>query len=152
MSNIKKILTVFIVVLHVSTLSAQETKRIKGRIVSENLELLPGANIHDLDTTLLGSTDLDGYFEIEVPSETDRFLVGFIGMEWMTVEPKDDCQNLEMILLSAVIYDFIPLKRVNKKRKKRVRQLPRIHKDAYKNGYFESSTPCVCYMFKESKK
>lgn len=149
MRNMKEILAFLIVVLSVSTLSAQETKIIKGRIISENLESLPKANIHDMDTTVLGSTDMDGYFEIEVPTETDKLLLGFIGMEWMTVKIEDDCQNLEMIIMSDVIYDFMPIKRINKKRKKRFKQLPEKHKEAYEKGLFKSSYPCVCYVFKE---
>jgi hypothetical protein len=145
----KVILAFYILVLSFNTLSAQETKKIKGRIISENLELLPKANIYDMDTSVLGLTDMDGFFQIEVPSETDKLLLGFIGMEWMSVKIEDDCQNLEMIIMADVIYDFMTPKKIARKRKKRFKQLPKKHTEAYEKGIFQSSEPCVCYVFKE---
>src|SRR5690606_28677449 len=118
MNNMKVLLTLFSVVLSVCILNAQETKTISGRIISEDLELLPGAKIYDMDTTVLGSTDLDGYFKIQAPVETSELLLGFIGMEWTSVKI-NNCQNLEMVVMTDVIYDFIPIKKINRKRHKR---------------------------------
>lgn len=147
MNRMKALLTLFIVVVSVSILSAQETKTITGRIISEDLELLPKAMVYNMDTTVLDSTDLDGYFKIEVPVETNELLLGFIGMEWTSVQIEDDCQNLEMIIMTDVIYDFIPIKRINRKRHKRFKRLPKKHREAYEQGIFKSSDPCVCYVF-----
>lgn len=149
MDNFKVILTLFIVVLSTSVLNAQDTKMIKGRVISEDLEMLPSATINNMDTTVLGSTDKGGYFQIEVPVETSELLLGFIGMEWTSIKIDDDCQNLEMIIMADVIYDFISIKKVNKQRQKRFKQLPNKHKEAYEKGIFKSSDPCICYVFKE---
>jgi hypothetical protein len=149
MNSLKTLIVLFIVVLSTSVLNAQDTKMIKGRVISEDLEILPGAKIYNMDTTVLGSTDGDGYFEIEVPVETNELLLGFIGMEWTPVKIEGDCKNLEMIIMADVIYDFIPIKRINKRRQKRFKQLPKKHKEAYEKGIFKSGNPCVCYVFTE---
>lgn len=144
-----KMLFAFVsIVLSVSIVSAQETKTIKGRIISENLELLPGAKIYDMDTTVIGSTDLDGYFEIQVPVETNELLLGFIAMEWTTIKI-NNCQNLEMIIMSDVIYDFISIKKINRKRHKRFKNLSKKHLQAYERGIFKSKVPCISYVFKK---
>lgn len=148
MNNMKVLLTLFSVVLSVCILNAQETKTISGRIISEDLELLPGAKIYDMDTTVLGSTDLDGYFKIQAPVETSELLLGFIGMEWTSVKI-NNCQNLEMVVMTDVIYDFIPIKKINRKRHKRFKKLPKKHLEAYEQGIFKSSVPCVSYVFKK---
>lgn len=150
MINYLKALLIFIILaLSTSVLSAQEFKIINGRIISEEFELLPKATIYDMDTSILGSTDKEGFFQIEIPIETDRLLLGYIGMEWMSIKIQDDCQNYEMIIMSDVIYDFMSMEKLKKKRKKRFMQLPKKHKEAFERGIFKSSDPCVCYIFSE---
>lgn len=150
MKSLKGLLTSLSIVLSISIVSAQEVKTITGKIISEDLELLPGAKIYDKDTTVLSTTDLNGDFTIKVPSGTTELLLGFIGMEWMSVKI-NGCQNLEMIVMSDVIYDFIPLKKINKKRCKRFKNLPKKHLEAYEKGIFKFKprTPCVSYVFKK---
>lgn len=148
MSNMKALLTLLNIILSVSFLNAQETKTITGRIISEDLEILPEAKIYDMDTTVLGSTDLHGYFKIQVPVETSELLLGFIAMEWTSVKI-NSCQNLEMIIMTDVIYDFIPIKKINRKRHKRFKKLSTKHLEAYEQGIFKSRVPCVSYIFKK---
>ncbi len=145
----KALLNLLLIILSTSIFSAQETKTITGRIISEDLEPIPKAKIYNMDTITLGSTDVDGYFKIEVPAETTELLLGFIAMEWASVKIGDNCQNLEMIMMVDVIYDFTPIKKINKKRYNRFKKLPKMHLQAYEQGVFKSSTPCVSYVFKE---
>jgi len=145
----KSLLSFLIILLSVSIISAQETKTITGRIISEDFEPIPKATIYSMDTITLGTTDVDGYFKIEVPEETKELLLGYIAMEWMSVKIGVDCQNLEMIMMVDVIYDYISTKKINKKRYKRFKKLPKIHLLAYEQGIFNSSIPCVSYVFKK---
>ena len=82
----KAILPIFSIILFTSILCAQESKTITGRIISEDLEPIPKAMIYNMNTTILGTTDVDGYFKIEVPIETNELLIGFIAMEWTSVK------------------------------------------------------------------
>ncbi|TKG90718.1 hypothetical protein EYV94_22905 [Puteibacter caeruleilacunae] len=145
----KVLLSLLIVILSTSILSGQETKIITGRIISEDIEPIPKAIIHNMDTIALGSTGVDGYFKIEVPAETKELLLGFIGMEWISVKIREDCQNLEIIMMVDVIYDFISIKRINKKRYKRFKGLAKRHLQAYERGIFKSRTPCISYVFEK---
>jgi len=144
----KSSLIFFVLLFSLKAVNAQ-TKVITGRIINEDLEPLPNASIHDMDTTILGSTDLDGYFKMEVPSETNQLLIGAIGMEWTSIKIEEECQNLEIIVMLHVIYDFISAESEKRKRKKRFKQLPKKHKEANEKGIFKSSDPCVCYVFTE---
>lgn len=147
MSSLKILLVFISIALPIGILSAQETKTLKGRIISEDFELLPGIKIHDKDTSFLGYSDRDGYFEFKVPVSTSELLLGFIGMEWTTVKIVNNCDNIEIFMMSDVIYDFIPAKRIDKKRYKRFKKLPKKHSEAHKKGIFKSKAPCVSYTF-----
>lgn len=70
-------------------------------------------------------------------------------MEWTTIKISDTCSYLEVIMMHCVIYDYITIKKINKKRFKRFRSLNKIHLKAYKQGLFKYREPCVSYIFEE---
>ena len=149
MNRVSVLLHFVTLLLFCSIVNAQNTKMIKGRVLDEELELLPGAEIYTLDTVVLGSTDLEGYFNIKVPAETNELLLGALGMEWVPLKVKKGCQNLEIIVMIDVIYDFISAKSERRKRHRRFKRLPKKHLEAYEQGLFKSEKPCVCYVFRE---
>ena len=104
------------VVLPLGTARAEPTTTLTGRILSDQLEGVPRANIYTRDTTVIGTTDMAGYFKIDVPLDTNTFLFGAVGMEWTTVKLRGACSTLEMILMSASSYDFMSVRRVSKQR------------------------------------
>jgi hypothetical protein len=122
-------------------LSAQE-KTITGRIISENLETLPGVRIQDADTVLLGTTDIDGGFSINVPNDTQKLILSYVGMEWTSIEISLDCENLEVIMMIETLYDFASFKKINRLRKKRFKKLLEIRTLAIENGIFETKNVC----------
>ena len=69
-----------------------------GRVVDENLEIAPLVTIYDKDTTEIGKADLDGYFEIELPKETEKIIFAGLGYEWATITIPNDCKTPEIIL------------------------------------------------------
>jgi hypothetical protein len=144
----KNLLSLIFILLFSSILSAQESRTITGRIISEDLEPIPMAIIYSVDTIQLGITDINGYFNIEIPVRLKELLIGFVGMEWTSIVMTDKCQNLELIMMVKVIYDFISIKKINKKRFKRFKELPNKYLHAYEEGIFRSSSPCVSYVFK----
>jgi len=130
----------------VTSLSAQK-KTIKGQIISEDLETLPGVRIQDADTVLLGTTDIDGYFSIDIPQETQKLILSWVGMEWTSIELSSDCDNLEVIMMIEVIYDFASLKKINKLRKKRFKKLHKVRESAIEKGFFEVKEVCYSQNF-----
>jgi hypothetical protein len=100
------ILTFVFVIFFVTGNLFCQTRTISGRIISEDLEELPVVSIHQIDTALIGKTDINGRFSIEIPSDTDSLILTFIGFEWTTIQLQADCDTLEVIMMYDVIYDF----------------------------------------------
>ena len=124
-----------------------QTRTISGRIVSEYLEPLPEIYIQDIDTTLIGKTDLDGRFKIEISSSTDSLLLCSLGIEWATIQLTSDCDTLEVVMMYDYIYDFITLRKVDRLRLKRFKKLYEIHKQAFDQGLFITENPCYKQLF-----
>ena len=128
-----------------------QTRTIIGRVISEDLEPLPGLDIRNSDSVLLGKTKMDGRFKISIPQETDSLLFRYLGMEWTDIRLKKDCDTIEVVLMYDVIYDFMTSRKIDRLRKKRFDNLPNIHLDAVKNGLFENNNICYDSDFKAHK-
>jgi hypothetical protein len=120
---------------------------LKGRIISENFEILPEVKINTPEKELLGITDIDGRFEISIPNEVLELNISFIGMEPTKIKLSDNCYTLEVILMIETIYDFVSLKKVDKLRMKRFKKLPEKHKEAFDKGIFNTSIACYTQEF-----
>jgi len=138
------LLTVYLTPL----LSSGQTRTIIGKVVAEyEMTIVPGVKIQNPDTVQLGTTDMNGEFKIELPIGTDQLLISFIGMEWTSVKVPTDCNNLELIIMADVIYDFVTMQTVNRRRYKRYKNIIKTHKEAFDKGLFKSKEPCVTYIF-----
>ena len=126
-----------------------QNRIINGRVISENLEPLPGLDIENPDNIFLGKTDMDGRFKISIPQETDSLLFRYVGMEWSDIRLKKNCDTVEVLIMYEVIYDFITLKKVDRLRKNRFDNLPNLHSDALKKGLFQNNSICYERVFKE---
>jgi hypothetical protein len=116
-----------------------------------NLEVIPEVRIQNRDTVRLGTTDKDGKFKIEVPSGTDQLLFSWLGMEWTSIKIPTDCDNLEIIMMYGVIYDYVTIGTVNRKRSRRFKDLPNKHHQAFAKGIFTIDKPCLTYIFNKYK-
>ncbi len=62
-----KLLILFFVI-SVSTYSLySQNKTIKGRVISDDFETMPGVFILINDTVRIGRTNMDGFFQIDIP-------------------------------------------------------------------------------------
>ncbi len=137
----KKLSTLLIAfVISVSSLYSQK-KTIKGRVISDQFDTLTGTSIMVNDTLEVGRADMDGFFQIDIPVSAERITFRFLGVETTTIGLVDEC-NIEVVLMLSGTYDFMSLKRVDRKRKKKYQKLPEIHKRAYEKGLFETECPC----------
>jgi len=135
MTKLTLIFSIFI--LFVSKVHGQ-SRTITGTVINEELELVPYVSIYSLDTVKIGETNLDGQFNITIKEETNQLMFGFVGMEWLTIKFVDNCENLEVIMMSEWFYDFISLRKADRLRKKRFNKLPEVRKKAYEKGIFKS--------------
>jgi len=142
-NEMKKRLIIFIV-LSVSICSLySQNKTIKGRVIAEDFASMGGVSIMINDTVEVGRTDIDGFFQIDIPISEKKILFMFLGLESTTIELVNKCDIIEVVMIYGRTYDFITLKRAERKRKKRYKKLPEIHKQAFEKGIFE--TECACY-------
>lgn len=145
-NEMKKLLIIFIV-LSVSSFSLySQNKSIKGRVIDDNLETLPQVSIMMNDTVEVGRTDIDGFFQIDIPVSEKKIVFMFLGLEPAIIE-LDKCDEVEVVMMLSSTYDFITPRRVERKRKKRYKKLPEIHEQAFEKGIFKSSVPCASYVF-----
>lgn len=79
-----------LIVLATSSLAAQEAYPVTGTVTdASDGSRLPGVTVRVEGTTAGTITDVDGYFEIEVPGPEAVLLVTFIGMEERRIEVGD---------------------------------------------------------------
>lgn len=143
-------LLILLTIYLIPFLSTGQTRTITGKVIDEfELSTIPQVRIQNRDSVQLGTTDMNGNFKIELPAGTEQLLFSFIGFELTTVQVLDNCDNLEIIMMLASSYDFMTMKRVNRKRFKRFRKLNERHQEAFEKSVFKSRTPCVTYIFRK---
>jgi hypothetical protein len=151
MKNLNFLLTFFITACCLT--ANGQTKTLRGKVllsepsyekgVDSEFLLAPDAKIFSEDTFELGTSNKQGIFEIEVPENTSKIYVAWVAYDWETIELSDNCEQLEIVLIPAVIYDFVSLKRANKLNEKhRNKWLPELYQQAFEQGYITSENPC----------
>ena len=139
--------TAFFILFFFCIFSAFGQRTLSGRTIDQFLETAIGITIFDKDSTEIGKSDLNGYFEIKLPTETDKLIFAGVGYEWATINFSKECENLEIILFLASTYDFMSPKKVDRLRKKEFEKLPELHLQAFQKGLFKTEKPCVNRKF-----
>ena len=143
----KKSLIISIVLsVSIFTLYSQN-KTIKGGVIDESLETWPCVSIMINDTVKVGETNVDGFFQVEIPDSVKIITFIYIGFEPKTIELVGQCDEVVVIMMSDAIYDFMTLKKINRLRKKRFKELPPIHKEAFLKGIFKTEKACYKQEF-----
>ncbi len=124
-----------------------QNKTIKGRVISDKLESIPGALIAIDDTLVVGKTDVDGFFQIDIPITVNKIFFKYVGLEPTNIELVGKCDKVEVIMMLSGTYDFITLDKVNKLRWKRFKRLPRLHEEAFEKGMFKTEEACYKQEF-----
>ena len=140
--DMKKLLILFIVIgISMCNLYSQN-KTIKGRVIDDSLETFPYVSIVINDTVEVGRTDLNGFFQIDIPVYVKKILLGSVGLDPAIIELVDKCDEVEVVMMLSGTYDFITLKKVDRLRMKRFKKLPELHKEAFEKGIFKSEYAC----------
>ena len=141
-----RILTTILILASFLFVKAQDLK-LTGRIISEDLQVLPEVKIADQKNGLHGKTDIEGRFEISIPNEVLKLNISFVGMEPTLIELSGNCNFLEVIVMFGAHYDFMSLKKIDKDRIKRFKKLSELHKEAFKKGIFKTDKACYTQQF-----
>lgn len=140
--KIKKNKLIIFIALGISLCNLySQNKVVKGKVVSEDLEALIGVSIMIKDTVEVGKTDMKGFFQIDIPISEKKITFSSLGLETTTIGLEKKC-DIEVVMMHLYTYDFISLKRAERKRKKRYKKLPEIHKQAFDKGIFETEHAC----------
>ena len=129
-------------------LSSGQIRTVTGKVIGEyEVTPIPGVKIEIRDTVQLGMTDKEGNFKIELPTGTNQLNFSFIGMERTSVTVPANCDNLEIIIMADVIYDFVTIETIDRRRYKRFKKIKSRHREAFENGIFTTREPCVTYIY-----
>ena len=126
-----------------------QNRIIKGMVIDYSLEPLIGVDVVYNDSIKVGVTNVDGSFQIEVPLSVNNLIFRLVGVESANLKISDECNNVEVIMFLLGYYDFMSYRKVNKVRKKMYKELPKLHKEAYEKGIFQSPEPCYTRDFVE---
>ena len=129
--------------MSLSSLFGQKT--IKGRILDGELEPLSFADIYNTDT-IIGSSDLNGYFKLTIPDETSKIIFRYFRFEPLTISFNNNCKYFEVIMLSASTYDKTSNRKIDKLRRKEYNKLAKLYRRAFNEGKFINKG--ICYTFK----
>jgi hypothetical protein len=144
-----KKLLIICIVLSVSTCNLySQNKKIKGRVIDDHLETLPYMSIVSNDTVEVGRTDLNGFFQIDIPISSKKISFSYIGVDPVTIELVDKCNEIDVVMILSCTCDFMTLKKVDRLRMKRFKKLPELHKEAFEKGIFETEYACYNREFK----
>jgi hypothetical protein len=142
-----KKLLIICIVLSVSTYSLYaQYKTIKGRVIDNNLDF-QYVSIMINDTVEVGKTDLNGFFQIDIPDSVKKILLRSVGLDPATIELVDKCDEVEVVMMLSGTYDFITLKKVDRLRMKEFKKLPELHKKAFEKGIFKTEFECFIRNF-----
>lgn len=143
-----KKLLIICLIFNISTYSLySQNKTIKGRVIDDDLKTLAYVPIVIDDTVQVGRTDLNGFFQIDIPVPVKKLLFSYVGIESASIELADTCDEAEVIMMLRSTYDFITLKKVDKLRMKKFKKLPALHKEAFEKGIFKTDKACYTQEF-----
>jgi len=142
----KKILIIILLSFTTCSLYSQN-KTIKGRVISDFFETIPGVLIMINDTVEVGKTDLNGFFQINVPISMKKLLFKFLAFDPTVIELVGKCDAVEVVMMSSGTDDFITLKKADRLRMKRFKKLPELHKEAFEKGIFKTDKACYIQEF-----
>ena len=142
-----KKLIIICIVLCVSMCSLySQNKTIKGRIITNDLETMPGTRIMINNAIVVGETDLKGFFQIDIPVSEGKILFMAIGMETTIIKLVDKCDEVEVIMMYSGTGDLIT-KKTDRLRMKKIKHLPKLHKKAFEKGLFKTDKACYTQEF-----
>ncbi|TYB75848.1 carboxypeptidase-like regulatory domain-containing protein [Bizionia myxarmorum] len=139
--------TIFFISIFFCIFSTFGQQSLSGKTIDQFFDSAIGITIFDQDTTKIGQSDLNGYFQIKLPKKTDKLIFAGVGYEWATITISKECENLEIILFLDSTYDFMSPKKVDRLRMKEFEKLTELHSQAYQKGLFKTEKPCVRRKF-----
>ena len=146
---IKHIITILLVFFSVNSIYSQ-SRVYQGKVIF-NLDFEPVifADIFINDSIKIGRTGMDGCFQFETSLPIEKLTFRYVGMEEAELKLSENCNHIELIMIDDPHQCFITLRKINKQRRKKYKNLPKLHKKAYEKGIFQSPEACYIQEFHE---
>ena len=129
----------------------QNSISISGKVIDEQFREFIAVTIV-IDDKVVGQTDFDGKFKIDIDKNTEKIVFQFIGMKDLTVWLKKDCNNIEIIFPNdGTCFLGSSAQKVNRIRKRNFEKRKKLYKTAYEKGLFSSETLCGKIIFEPYK-
>lgn len=77
----------------------------------------------------------------------NKISFGTIGLEPTTIYLTGECDEVEVVMMLKGNYDFMSLRKVDKLRMKRFKQLLQLHQEAFEKGIFKTNKACYTQEF-----
>ena len=119
----------------------QKSSSITGKVIDQDLNTLLGVEIR-IGDSIIGKTDLNGEFKIELDNKYRKITFMYVGMEKTPITIGAHCSKLEVVMLYSGGDCFATPKKIEKIRKKKFKKIQSIYKKAYSEGTFELEKPC----------
>lgn len=120
-----------------------QNRIIQGKIIDPDFETIVGVFIVINDSVCVGKSKLDGSFQVEIPSFVSKLSFCGPSYEQAYLQIDDSCNFIELIMIEDPFY-HMSYRKINRYRMKKYKQLPKLHKEAYEKGIFQS--PNACYV------
>lgn len=143
----KKLIISFIIIVASKCTLYSQNRTIKGRVISDDFQTVALASIIINDTFQVGKTDLNGFFQIDIPALEKNILFKSVGLESVLIKLSDTCYETEVVMILSGTYDFMTLKKADKFRMKRFKKLPELHSEAFAKGIFKTGKACYTQEF-----
>ena len=127
---IKYIITIFLMVFSAINTIYSQNRVFQGKVIDEyDFEPLPYADIIINDSIKIGRTGMDGCFQFETSLPVNKLTVSSVGVEDADLIISDNCNNIELIMISLPHRCFMSLRKINKERRKIYKNLTRLNKE-----------------------
>lgn len=142
-----KKLLILCILVNISTCVYSQNRTIKGRVIDNDFGTLPYLSIVINDTLEVGKTDLNGFFQVNIPISIKKVSLSYVGFESALIDFGDRCDEIEVVMILSSSYDFMSLKKIDRLRMKEFKKLPELHKEAYNKGLFKTDVACYKQEF-----
>ena len=124
-------------------ISFGQERIITGKVIGQDLSEFPGVVIMTSDLKAIDTTDFNGNFEFNYSTDIQKIKLIFPMTQEEEIEITENCNRIEIILLEEWIYDYVSLKRAERKKERdRKRTLPKLYAEAYEKGIFKDKKSC----------
>ena len=143
----KPFLIIMFFFLHTFSNLFAQNKTIRGRVISNQFEILGYVQIFGYYKEEFGKTDLDGFFKIEIPISTKKITFSSVGLETAIINIYDSCNEVEIVMLLRGSYDFMTPKKVYRQRFKNYKKIINFHQKAVDMNLFKTNKTCYFRVF-----